>query len=492
MAIVLVRTFYNTHIITPPIGLGYLSSYLQKRGIETKIIDALRDNLSPDALVDKILAERPEAVGITCMTCNYHQVVWLCNTLKFHGIRVILGGVHPTVLPRTTLKESQCDFLIAGEGELALAKLIENNFDPRGIPGVYTAENIDEIDDDNYVKAETVSDLDELPFPDWSQIAPATYPFAPHGAIAKNFPIGVVISSRGCPYECTFCASPLLCGRKIRYRSPRNVVDEIRYLVENFGVKEIHFEDDNLTLKRSHIEEICRLLIKEKISVSWACPNGIRADKVDAELIALMKKSGCYYFAYGIESANPQILKNIKKNEELATITRSIKAARKAGISCQGFFIFGLPGETEETIEESIQYASASKLLRAQFLILDVLPGSELWSSLKGKFRPNWEKESYREPEWLPSGVTREQLVAAQSKAFRKFYFGNPLRLLKLALSVRPSQVKYLLKRLLDYRILGAPATAASNMPLPEPQPVILPVNSAAEIREEEEVPQAA
>jgi radical SAM superfamily enzyme YgiQ (UPF0313 family) len=299
-----------------------------------------------------------------------------------------------------------------------------------------------------------VENLDELPFPDWEQMSPRSYPMAPHGAFLKGFPVGVIITSRGCPYECTFCTSPQFYDRKIRFRTPENVVTEIEYLVKTFKVKEIHFEDDNLTLRRDHIEKICRLLIERKINVNWACPNGIRADEVDEEIIRLMKDSGCYYFTYGIESANPQILKNTKKRESIETIERAIEIADEVGIACQGFFIFGLPGETASTIEESINFALHSKLSGAQFIILDVLPGSELWETLQGKFVPNWNKESYKEPEWLPDGITREQLLSAQSTAFRKFYLRPKifLRLLKL---VDIRQIPHFIRRLKDYRLLN-------------------------------------
>ena len=166
-----------------------------------------------------------------------------------------------------------------------------------------------------------------------------------------------------------------------------------------------------------------------------------------------MKESGCYYFAYGIESANPHILKNIKKRESIETIEQAIEIADKAGISTQGFFIFGLPGETASTIEENINFALRSGLSRAQFIILDVLPGSELWDTLRGKFIPNWEKESYREPEWLPEGITKEQLLAAQSRAFRKFYL-RPKIFFKLLKLVGHRQIIYLIKRLKGYRLL--------------------------------------
>ena len=496
--VVLVRPIYNTHIITPPIGLGYLSAYLKRQGIDVKIIDALKDGLNRETLVDRIVAERPEAVGITCMTSYYNEVVALSRALKAEGVRVVLGGVHPTVLPESTLKDSHCDFVILGESEIALTKLVLSGFQANGIQGVYTLDTMGAYDGSNLSKAETVHDLDLIPFPDWPHMPPASYPKAPHGAIAKRYPIGVIVTSRGCPYECTFCASPMLCGRKIRFRSPANVVAEIRYLVEAFGVKEIHFEDDNLTLKRDHIAEICQLLIDQKIKISWACPNGIRADRVDETLIALMRKSGCYYFAYGIESANPVILKNIKKRESIETISRSIEMASKAGIACQGFFIFGLPGETPETIEETIRYACSSKLSRAQFLILDVLPGSELWDALGGQFNPNWAKESYREPEWLPIELTEEDLLSAQSRAFRKFYLQNPLRLLSLAASIRPGQLKYLVKRVFDYRLFASlrsnrlkTACPPRSIPqsLPQPQGLVRRTRQPKSPQSQENVP---
>lgn len=452
MKIVLVRPKYKSHIITPPLGIGYLSSYLKKYGFDVVIIDGLRDNLSCKAMVKKILAEEPDVVGITCLTAFYIEVVKLSKILKKQGHKVIIGGVHPTFLPLQTLKDSKADFVVCGEGELALLKLLRGKLASNNIPGVYSLKNINKK---TFVtKAKAAANLDKLPFPDWKQIDPRTYPQAPHGAIAKNFPIGIIMTTRGCPYMCSFCASQKFYDRKIRFRSINNVIAEIKYLVKNFGIKEVHFEDDNLTMKRNHVEKLCKDIIKNKIEISWACPNGIRADKVDEKILKLMKKAGCYFVAFGIESANPQILKNIHKLETIETIRKSIEIANKVGIECQGFFIFGLPGETKETIEESINFAKNSKLARAQFMILDVIPGSELWDTLKGKFKPNWKKNSYKEPEWLPKGLTKKYLMNAQSKAFKEFYL-RPIILLRFARFIKLSQIKFLLQRFGEYRLVG-------------------------------------
>jgi len=276
---------------------------------------------------------------------------------------------------------------------------------------------------------------------------------APHGGIVRNFPVAPVMATRGCPFGCTFCASPKFYGRRVRFRSVANVIDELNLLVNRFHVREVQFEDDNLTLKKEFITELCHKIIESGIRISCGCPNGIRADKVDENLIRLMARSGCYYFSFGIESANPQILKNIKKEEQIETIKKAIEWADKAGISCHGFFIFGLPGETAETIEETIQFAKNSKLSQALFLILDVLPGSSLWDTLKGKFRPNWGKESYKEPEWIPDGLTADQLREAQTRAFRVFYL-RPFIFFKLLRLIKFGQWAFLLKRFRAYRIL--------------------------------------
>jgi anaerobic magnesium-protoporphyrin IX monomethyl ester cyclase len=377
MKIVLVRPFYNSYIITPPLGLGYLSSILKQNGIQTIIIDALMLGLSEKELIAAIKKEKPDAVAITCLTAFSREVVSLSKCLKALSMRVIIGGVHPTFLPFRTLCDSGCDFVICGEGEVPLLRLIKNNFNPKGIKGIYHQNNL-KRENKKIEFAEIIENINDLPFPDWEQMDPRKYTKAPHGLFVRHFPIGIVIATRGCPYECTFCSSPNFFKRHVRFRSPENIVDEIEYLVKTFKTREIHFEDDNLTLKRDHTERLCRLIIERGLKIFWACPNGIRADKVDKDLIKLMKRSGCYYLSFGIESASLEILKNIKKKISLDVIKKSIDIASHERILTQGFFVFGLPGETQKTIEQTIKFAGKTKLSRAQFAILDVLPGSEL------------------------------------------------------------------------------------------------------------------
>jgi len=456
--IALIRPNYDSHIITPQLGLGYLSSFLKNKNYNALIIDGLKQKLNNQQIYMILQQENINMAGITCLSAYFNEVAVLSRFLKTKGLdKIIIGGIHPTFLPYQTLIETQADYVVCGEGEIPLFKLLENSCsnvyeDGQKIKGIYS---LSELQNENtpFEKGEIVDNLDDLPYPDWEQIDPRTFPPAPHGQFVKHFPVATVFSSRGCPYSCKFCASPNFYNKKVRFRSAENVVGEIKLLSEKYGVREIQFEDDNLTFNRAHIEKICALILSDKIKLAFSCPNGIRADKIDDALIKLMKKTGFYYCALGIESANTNILQNINKKEKIETIQEAIHILNKNSITSQGFFIFGLPGETKETIKETIHFALYSGLERAQFLILDVLPGCDLWTELKGHFISNFSKKSYREPEWIPQGLDKNDLLNAQSKAFRKFFL-RPNIFIKTIFYLKPRQIRYFLKRLLNYRFL--------------------------------------
>ncbi len=452
MNVVLTRPNYNTHIISPPIGMGYVSSYLKAHGHQTKIIDGVNLGLSNEAILRQCEQLNAGLVGIYILSAYFLNAVDLIKKLQGKGFKVVLGGAHPTFMPTFTIEKSGADFIIAEEAEktmLDLVNALERGEPLDKIPGLYTKEN-----PDNYTQRKPTTNLDEFPFPDWEKIDPRKYKKAPHGGFIRNFPYAPISATRGCPYRCTFCASPRFSRRSIRFRSPENVVAEIKYLADNFGIKEIHFEDDNLTLWRDFAMKLCNLIIDEGIKISWACPNGVRADKVDYELLKLMKKSGCYYLAFGIESGNQEILDNVKKDLRLEDVEKAARLAYKVGIMTQGFFIFGLPGETEETIEKTIKFAKSIPLTRAQFLILDVMPGTELWDTLHFEDRVDWTKNSYHEITWTPHTVDPDVLAKSAPRAFREFYM-RPRQLFSILRYVRIQQIPFLVKRLKDTGILA-------------------------------------
>lgn len=450
MMISLIRPFYHSHLITPPLGLGYLSSYLKAHGYETRLIDGLNLRLSATEMAEQCRGSF--LVGITCLSAFFPEVAELTKKLKERGLRVAIGGPHAGALPAETLAVTGADFVVVGEGEstlLELLRALEKGEQPASVPGVAVPGG----------KAPScerafVSNLDSLPFPDWKAMDPRTYSKAPHGGLVRAFPVAPVTSTRGCPFACSFCASPRLWKKSIRFRSPGNVVDEIEMLVRDFGVREIHFEDDNLTLRRSHIDGLCREILKRKIRIHWATPNGVRIDTLDEEVLRLMRQSGCYFLAFGIESGSQAILDRIHKQQKLPEVERIVKLAHKLGFLTQGFFIFGLPGETPDTVEETIAFAKRIPLDRAQFLLLDLFPGSALWEEFRGERAVDGRYRSYQEATWVPPGFTREELNKIPGRAFRSFFLrpGPVLSLLKYA---RLSQLPFILRRMADFRVFS-------------------------------------
>jgi anaerobic magnesium-protoporphyrin IX monomethyl ester cyclase len=448
MKIKLVRPNYATHIITPPLGLGYLSSWLRKHHHDVEIIDGLLLKLGPDRIVEK--CRDADLVGITCLSAYFPETCALSGKLKQIGKTVVIGGPHATALPEQTLLKTGADFCIAGEGEatmLELAERLSANRPVTTVAGLCTPGS-------PLVPRRQIDNLDTLPFPDWEQIDPRQYSLAPHGGFVKSTPVAPVITSRGCPFDCSFCASPVLWQRKIRFRSPENVLEELTFLVERFGVREIHFEDDNLTLDRDHVSRLCEEILRRNIRIDWALPNGIRVDKIDAALFSLMRKAGCYAVAFGIESGSQAVLNGASKKTDLATIERAVREARRHGFETQGFFIFGLPGDTAESMDRTLDFALRLPLDKAQFLVLDILPGSELWDRYGGKrLKDGWDYNSYKEPIWLPEGLSGRQLTSIQTKAFRRFY-ARPKQILLMMKRFRIRQIPFYLRRLRDFRII--------------------------------------
>ncbi len=449
MKIALVRPHHRTHLAQPALALGYLCGALRRRGHEVEVIDGLLERLLPEALAQR--CEGADVVGISCLSDYHPQVEALCSALRPGGHRVVLGGPHMIEASADSFSGVGADFIVRGEGEDAMVALMDDlarGGDGEMIPGVGTPRHPDPA------PRPLIADIDEIPFPDWSDCPPERYPKAPHGGVARRYPIAPIISSRGCPFDCSFCASPRLWERTIRFRSPENVLDEIEELVRRYGVREVHFEDDNLTLRRDHVAGIAEGLLRREIDVTWSTPNGIRCDAVDLELLQLMRRSGCYSVAFGIESANEEIRRQCGKQTSLAVIEAAIGMASKAGLLTQGFFVFGLPGETAETIEETIRFASRSALDKAQFLLLDVLPGTALWETVRHDLKEPGSYQSFHDPSWIPEGVAPEVLARAPGRAFRRFFLSRPRRLVTLARMIRPEQLPFIFRRLRDFRVL--------------------------------------
>ncbi len=454
MKILLVSPSFNVHTIAPPLGLGYIASVLLKNGYQVEILDPSKDRLSFDDAVDYIIASNPDVIGLSILTSRYNTSKELITKLKekLPQTKIIVGGVHISALPQISVKELKADYGVIGEGEYTLLELLDyfkGKKKIEDIPGlVYYQDG--EIASNQ--KRYNIDNLDSIPFPAWQLMDPREYPPMPHQFFFKKYPIAPIMTTRGCPHICTFCAAESIWGRKYRTRSVKNIVDEIELLVTKYGVKEIHIEDDNFTLIKKHALDVCNEIIKRRLNIVWKCPNGVRADTLDDELLAKMKESGCYQLAFGIESGNQEILDKANKHLNLKKIPQIVKQAKDVGLEVHGFFMLGFPDETMKTAMETIKFSRSIGLDVANYATLAYLPGSALFNQWAKKQKNiDWNTVNYFTPQ--PTiGLSSNQLKKLQRKALLRFYFSpkvlfNHLKKLKL------KQIPYLPRAIFDYLV---------------------------------------
>ncbi len=455
MKVVLVAPDSKAHTITPPLGLGYLAAVTRQNGHDAAILDLAKEQLDPRQGAEALKHLQPDLIGVSVLSTAFLQARELISIVKreMPVVPVVVGGPHITALAGKAIGDLDVELGVVGEAEQIFPRLVDN------IAAGHPLDDIPNfcrrVDGECMQSARSafVQDLDSLPFPAWELMDPRTYPDQPHQLLCKEFPVAPVITSRGCPFDCTFCASTTLWGRGWRTRSAENIVDEIEYLVTEFGVKEIHFEDDNFTLNANHAAAVCDEIIKREIDVSWCTPNGVRVDSLDNELLSLMRRSGCYSLAFGIESGSQKVLDINNKKLDLEKVADAIAMVKQHGIETHGFFIIGLPGETHETIKETNRFARAVALDRANFALLSPLPGSEIFNKYVqgggGTDQLDFESLNYFTP-FAIGELDVVELKRGQRQAVYSFYL-RPGPILSLARKVRPAQVKQLLRTLVDY-----------------------------------------
>ena len=447
MKVLLLQPNYDSHVIHPPLGLGYLAAFLEKQGHDAALFDGTLEKASVSDFVQAAQNYQPDLIGFSVLTRGHHQARKIIKALKkkFKKIPVMVGGTQITALPREALLDLGADFAIVGEGELTAAELAamlvsgRKNFAQIKGLAYRTAGGQARINS----RRELIPDLDSLPFPAWRLMPPAKYRIAPILEPAKALPIAPIMTSRGCPYNCSFCASNVTWRRRIRFRGPENVLAEIKMLKEDFGVKEIHFSDDNFTMDIKRAEKICELLIKEKINLPWQCPNGVRIDRLTRPLLRKMKKAGCYAVGLGIESGNQRILKQVNKQLDLRLVPAVLKNLKKVGIESYGFFILGLPGDTRETIEETINFALRQPFDRAWFNIFTPYPGSPAFNRWRGKRSLktiNWEAHDCSTAVAAASDLQPAEIEGLQRQALRRFYL-RPKTFFSVASKIRVREV---------------------------------------------------
>ncbi|MFC1646381.1 B12-binding domain-containing radical SAM protein [Candidatus Omnitrophota bacterium] len=463
MKVFLVNPYFTSHIIIPPLGLGYLSSYIKKKQPDVKIsiIDCLRDNIKNERLSRMIEQEKPDLVGLTTYSLFFDSVKDIIRKIKAYesGIKIVIGGPHVSALPEFSLKDTNGDFAIFGEGEETFSELVrtlqdrENDFS--AVKGLCYRNQENNIVKNN--QRPLLKEINSLAWPDWQQINPNDYPPAPHGGVYKRFPVAPIMTTRGCPYQCKFCGSHSIWGNEIRFRSKDDVVDEIEFLVNKYGVREFHFEDDNFTFSKEHSISICEEIIKRNLNIVWTCPNGVRIDAIDDDVLQVMKKSGCYLLAFGLESGSQEILNKMNKHLDKSIVYDVLKKVQNCGIETWGAFIIGLPGENKKTVNETLNFAKKLPLDRAQFCKFMPIPGTELFEPwLKQQNIENLGDVCWGDLSFFGKSVfdiedfDKEELTKIHTKAFLSFY-GRGSVFLKMIQKVRPHQLGFMAKRLREY-----------------------------------------
>jgi len=425
----------------PPLGILYIAGYLKKHSNhEIKIIDAQVDRLTYPELQKQIKDFSPDIVGITAMTFTLLDVLKTVESAKkaCPNTKIVLGGPHVHIYPEETINLKNIDFVVMGEGEETFYKLLENIRkieSLKNIPGLVFKH---EGKTTNTGPKQYCTDLDQLPFPPREMTPHKKY----FSLLAKKQPITTMFTSRGCPFQCTFCDRPSM-GRVFRKRSPKNVVDEMEECLK-LGIKEIFLYDDTFTVDIKRAKEICKEILERKLKFSWDIR--ARVDTIDEELLKLLKRAGCVRVHYGVEGGTEKILKVLNKNITLDKALGTFKLTKKIGIDTLAYFMIGSPTETKEDILKTIKFMKKLDPDFVQITLLTPFPATKIYQQALNEevFEKDYWLDFAKNPnpetktKYWTRELSNEELQAMLTLAYKKFY-------------VRPS---YILKRLSKIRSL--------------------------------------
>ena len=348
---------------SPPVGIAYLASYLKDKGHETRVLDLCVEKDGFD-YINAIKDFRPDLIGVSFTSCKYKKSYMLISDIKRKlGIPVVIGGAHVSVMRNRILDECEADYAIFGEGEIALLNLAEGK-EPREIKSLIwrNGENTIVNPQENFI-----TDLDILPFPEYDFFKTELY-------ANRRIPI---TTARGCPHMCVYCAVDRVIGRRFRTRSSKNVVDEIERWYKR-GYRNFGFNDDTFTEDTKRAEEICDELVKRDIKIKWDLRTGIRVDRVNKVLLEKLKKAGCEFVAFGIESVDEKVLKLMKKGTTPEQAKSAVIMAKEAGLGVGGFFMIGNPGDSYEAFKKTYNFAKEEPFDEIRFYNVEPYPGTEL------------------------------------------------------------------------------------------------------------------
>ena len=410
----------------PPLGLGYIASVLEQEGHSVRILDASLEGKDTSGVLAEIDVYKPNVVGVTVFTLLYAQAKEIVRQLRkeFRQIITIAGGPHVTVLPEETLRDMNPHYIVVGEGEVTVLELL------RAMESQRSTENIIGVGSikDGVVKLnrrrDFIADLDALPFP-----ARHLMKIKKYGTARSNRmrPCTTIQASRGCPFNCGFCCNASLWQRRYRQRSPQNVVEEMVYIYDSFGIKDIQFTDDLFAVNKIWVNEICREIVDTGVGFTWECL--VRVDTLDRETMEIMKSSGCRALEIGVESGSELILKNMNKGTTIPQAIKVFQWAKELNLERHAFFMIGYIGETRDTVKETIDLAKKLSPSSLVFNIATPLPGTDFHKETAERkliVNDNWgDYDSERNAVSRTEALSRKELLKLQVKAYIAFYLSK-------------------------------------------------------------------
>lgn len=431
----------------PSLGLLWIGAVLLDAGHRVRFIDVDAQGMSLSHLSAESGDFKPGLACITGTSPSHPDMLDAASAVKSgaHWVKVVAGGPHASAVPLELLQHPSIDFVIAGEGEsavVALADAVAEGEPAPEIDGLYRKSG-DEIFSPAAGIAR-IPDMNLLPFPA-RDLVPPDARYAPPDAYLS--PIAHVLASRGCPWNCGFCASRTVFGRKLRYRDASNVLEEIESCAAEHGTREIHFADDSITESKEWILSFCDEAANRLPVRSFMFMNGLRADRVDREILEALRSIGTRNLGFGIESGDPELRRTMGKNLDMDAAERNIRLAGRLGFDVWLFFLFGYPGETDHTARRTLELAKSLDPAFAKFMIVKPFPGTRLRERL---VRDGLLEDSryerlgiYTPPVHSLPGMTGQRMMWWLRKANRSFYLrpgklarhlvraGNPGRLIR-------------------------------------------------------------
>jgi anaerobic magnesium-protoporphyrin IX monomethyl ester cyclase len=448
---------------SPSLGLLHLAAEVRQHGFEPSIIESDVFGLSADAVAARVIAQNPAYVGISLFTVGVWSAAAIARALKRARPEtvVIVGGPHVSSMGRETMQRfREFDYAVVGEGERILVDLLtalESGGKLLNVPGII-------FRDGPFLQVTPGQPvhrlLDDLPMPAWDLLPdfpgaykPAIYDF-PRG------PVATIAASRGCPFHCRFCDTSTF-GSSVRHYSPRRVFEMMRHLHDAYGVRHIQFVDDLFLASRLRVTELCQLLLDNGLKMTWSCT--ARVDTVKPDVLALMKKAGCWEISFGLETGSDELLQKMDKAARVDKSEQAVNWTAAAGIRTKGLFMLGYPGENRETIQLTKDFVRRLPMTIMNLTKFTPYPGSPVYRDLFGTSirDDHWEKMNGMNFVWAPEGLTVENLDREYRSVLRAFYArpGKTWHYLKLTLQ-HPNHLARLLRFGVDYawaRLRGSP-----------------------------------